>query len=387
MTPRQRLRAELVAWAARWARDGDDPADASRRQALGRALFAMQYETMPLYQRACARAGVTPATLGAIEDAPTLPVTALKRRVIASPEALAATAPIRFATSGTTDGSPGRVLLADAQAYDASLHAGFARRVLADRPSGGPGRDEDRFVVVSLVPDGALRPESSLGHMVRAVAARWALGPLRVVLQPADDATDTGRLDLQVLADAVARARAAGVPVLILATTIALGQLVEALRADPARRAACALPPGSRLMDTGGPKGRRLRVDRDAQHRWLEAELGLGPAQIVGELGMTELGSQLYEVAGLRGRYHPPPWLRVVVRDPSTGDRCPAGVQGVVCYVDLANLDTPAFVMTGDVGHLEDGPHGPALVLGGRLPRAEWRGCGLDAEDLLVGPA
>ena len=54
---------------------------------------------------------------------------------------------------------------------------------------------------------------------------------------------------------------------------------------------------------------------------------------------MTELCSQLY--ARGTGAHHPPPWLRTLVCDPSTGREQAAGRPGLLRYVDLAvNADS-----------------------------------------------
>jgi len=148
-------------------------------------------------------------------------------------------------------------------------------------------------------------------------------------------------------------------------------------------------------MDTGGPKGRTVTLSRPEQHHRLCAVLGLAPSDVVGELGMTELCSQRYEptvrarirgdVEGLRA-YVGPPWLRTRVLRPADRADLPMGEIGMVGHVDLANLDTCAFVLTADLGRLvEVAGHSPALELAGRIPGSEWRGCGLDAEELIGG--
>ena len=79
------------------------------------------------------------------------------------------------------------------------------------------------------------------------------------------------------------------------------------------------LPPGSRLMETGGFKGRSREVPRVELYRELSGALGIPVDRMVNEYGMTELLSQLYEPVladeaptSLEDRIHrPPPWLRV----------------------------------------------------------------------------
>ena len=178
---------------------------------------------------------------------------------------------------------------------------------------------------------------------------------------------------------------------LLFATSIALEMVLRDWPADRELR----LPEGSRVMDTGGPKGRTLEVDRGSQHAALCSHLGIQRWQIVGELGMTELCSQRYETTaraqvigdetGSRS-FAGPPWLRGVVLEPGTLSPLASGEVGIIGHIDLANIDTCAFVLTADLGRMVVVPGaGQALELVGRVPGAQWRGCGLDVEDLLGG--
>ncbi|NIP83573.1 MAG: hypothetical protein GWM90_31850, partial [Gemmatimonadetes bacterium] len=58
-----------------------------------------------------------------------------------------------------------------------------------------------------------------------------------------------------------------------------------------------ALPAGSRLMDTGGYKGRGRRLDPTELRAVYGDRLGLPPWACVNEYGMTELLSQYYDTA------------------------------------------------------------------------------------------
>ena len=114
---------------------------------------------------------------------------------------------------------------------------------------------------------------------------------------------------------------------------------------------------------------------------------GLPASHVVNEYGMAELGSQLYEDSLLaaherrasREGFAAPPWLRTRVLDPATLEECPDGTPGLLAHYVLANLDTPLAVQTEDVGRrISD-----RLILHGRLPEAERRGCSLAYEEFL----
>ena len=77
---------------------------------------------------------------------------------------------------------------------------------------------------------------------------------------------------------------------------------------------------GSRLMETGGFKGRTRVVERGDLYAAAADRFGLPVASIVAEYGMTELSSQYYDSLASRSRAQRvkagPPWLRPIVVDP-----------------------------------------------------------------------
>ena len=91
------------------------------------------------------------------------------------------------------------------------------------------------------------------------------------------------------------------------------------------------------------------------------------------EYGMTELMSQAYaaELDALQS----PDWMRVWVRDiqDPLGPLQTQG-RGSLHIMDLANVDSCAFIATQDLGEIA--PNGQFKVLG-RLSHAETRGCNL----------
>ena len=351
--------------------------DAARFDAVADRLFALQRDGIAAYG---GYAGARGAMFGPGRPVwPLLPVAAFKRYPLQLPW-VEASATARFETSGTSDGAPGVVRLADTSLYDLAALASFVRYVVPEARS-QPAR---RWRVLCLLPSPDLRPHSSLGHMATRIAERLGDGAGGWLV---DGAAGHDVVDIEALARHIEQAEAVGSPVLVLATTLATGLLMEGWPRGLRHR----LPDGSRWMDTGGNKGRTLAFDRAATHAWIGATFGLEPREIVGEFGMTELCSQRYEpvqsviateAAAWRDAYVGPPWLRSVVLDPATLAPLPDGDIGLVGHIDLANIETCGFVLTADLGRLQPGPFGPALHLAGRLPGAEWRGCGLALEDV-----
>jgi hypothetical protein len=160
--------------------------------------------------------------------------------------------------------------------------------------------------------------------------------------------------------------------------------LLEALVASGER---LALPPGSRVMETGGFKGRTRELSRAELHGACGERLGVPASHVVNQYGMTELASQFYDSI-LREPTAPrrklaPPWTRVRLLDPETGEEVGPGAIGRVAILDLANTGSVLAVQTADLGRqLADG-----FEVLGREPGAEARGCSLAAEAMLGGEA
>jgi len=119
----------------------------------------------------------------------------------------------------------------------------------------------------------------------------------------------------------------------------------------------------------------------------------LGPGRVVGEYGMTELTSQLYEgtiresalaarhPGAAPGIYFEPHWLRVTPVDPLSLLPVAEGDVGLARFIDLGNVDSAVSVVTQDLVRRADG----GVQLLGRQAGAPPRGCSLAVEALLGG--
>ena len=126
----------------------------------------------------------------------------------------------------------------------------------------------------------------------------------------------------------------------------------------------------TKVMETGGMKGRKQELSKPALHAYLAN--GFGLETIHSEYGMTELLSQAYSKGG--GIYACPPWMKVLVADESDPTALNATGRGVLHIIDLANFNSCAFIATEDVGVVH--PDGSFEVLG-RLDQSARRGCSL----------
>ena len=357
------LRERIDAWHARGTQIGE-----TEFNDLALRTFAHQLRYNAPYERYARTFGFTESALpGDWRSIPPVPAAAFKEATLATFDA--ARAQLAFATSGTTHGVRGRHYMEKREMYDAALLAGFDRFVLSGAP---------RLRYLNLVPNPSERPDSSLGYMMARVSAQrgdahtgWYV---RGDALHVDDFFD----DLQT---AISNER----PVCIAATAFALVDVLDAMHR---RNLTLPLPPSSRIMETGGFKGRSRVVSRNDLYRGLRERFAIAPAAIVAEYGMTELTSQYYDAALEGDRQsgdssatrikRAPPWLRSHATGVA-GETLPDGTVGALVHLDLANRSSCVAVQTEDLGAMYDG----GLILIGRDTGAELRGCSLDAEDLI----
>lgn len=321
----------------------------AERDALARALYAWQRLHNPAYAAMVGGSGGGEAL--DIEAIPAVPVALFKELDLCSFPVEAAR--VVFRTSGTTGQRRGVVSMPDTRLYDLASRLWF-RRCVPDVPT----------TVVSLCPPGPgadPTSDSSLGHMVDSFSTSI------------DHFFRDGTLD----ADAAwGTLRAATGPVFLATTAFAL----DALLSVPGH---AALDAASLVMVTGGFKGRRVRLDATELYRAVPGRLGT--PRVVGEYGMSELSSQLWTdpvAAGeVPGAFRAPPWLYVYAVDPVSGDTVPG--EGLLRFVDLANVHTVLAIETLDLGVVARGDDGDRVTLRGRLEGAEARGCSMRAEALL----
>lgn len=331
---------------------------------LALEVFEFQYRCNPAYHRFCDRRGATPAMVSSWEEIPPVP-TAFFKEID-----LHCASPIRvFLTSGTTQGQKrrGRHGFPWLEIYHASLLRNFADHLLPEQA---------RLPMLILAPPPDLFPHSSLSHMLEVV--RKAYGE-----EGSGYFVHEGGLDFPGVLQALTKAEGDGEPVCLLGTSFAFVHLLDFCQEEGRR---FHLAPGSRLMDTGGFKGRSREVPREELYRLYHAILGVAETSCVNEYGMTEMGSQFYDntlkahVLGLRRpRYKAiPPWVRTRIIDPLTFEDLPEGRIGLLVHYDLANCGSVMAIQTEDLGYrIEEG-----FEILGRAQGAEARGCSLTIEEL-----
>jgi hypothetical protein len=374
------LHARVQEFARRWApaqRGGHDAAIGALEQSKNwnnnlRAPWRAEFESLALdIARFQARfrplhARTEPLTLA---EVPIVPADAFRYG------RLAAHAPsedvVVFQTSGTTGGS-GRHALCRTDTYALLCELGGRAALIEPAP---------RVTLAALMVPFEPARSSSLGFMVQHFMDTFDGRPgARRFLIDAEQPLSAAAVDGAGLVKAAKLARARAEPLVLCTTAFALAFWLERAPAG-----GVPLPPGSRVMPTGGFKGHRVEVSAsELEQRTLDV-FGLAPHQIVSEYGMTELASQLY-AGGLdalgtpwpRDVFRTPPWLWVEALDPVSLTPVPAGEEGLACFWDLGNVDSVLRVLTQD--RIRCTPHGIALL--GRAADVRVRGCSVPLERL-----
>ncbi len=236
--------------------------------------------------------------------------------------------------------------------------------MLADRP---------KLRYLNLVPNPRARKHSSLGYMMGHVSVLRGDGKAGYFLEDQ-------RVDVEGLRAALQLAVQESRPVCLAGTAFAF---VAVLDAFESAGTTFALPPGSRLMETGGFKGRSRTVAREELYAGLGRAFGVAESSIVAEFGMTELVSQYYDAPESRSAQPRvkvgPPWLRSRIVD-AEGREVEPGATGFLQHLDLGNRSSALAILTEDRAYRL----GEGFVLFGRSNEAAPRGCSLDAEALLA---
>lgn len=335
---------------------------------LAQRLFASQFAANRPYQKYCQRRRRTPETVQHWRDIPAVPIGAFKELTLSCVAVDQAEAV--WMSSGTTKPEKrSKHYIAPLALYNASMLPNFAAHVLPDAA---------RLPMLVLNPPRTALPNSSLAHYLHLVLETFGTSESDFFLH------DAG-LDVERLAQALRQAEGRGQPVCLLGTSFAL---VHALDTFAGRDQTFRLPVGSRIMDTGGFKGRSRELARQELYGLCTRYFGVPETHCVNMYGMTEFSSQFLDNT-LRlthdGRQAPvakenPPWTRTLVVDPETLEPVPAGTRGLLLHYDLANRNSVLAILTEDIGFAVEG----GFMLLGRAQGSEARGCSLAIDEILL---
>jgi hypothetical protein len=365
--------------------------------ALALELFSLQFAHNAAYRTFCENREVSPASLRDWREIPAVPATAFKELELSCiPEGQRTKV---FFSSGTTEDRPSRHFHNEAslQIYEASLLAGFNRHFPGEAfptrsscNSPAPQLDDARHSlageVLALTPPPKQAPHSSLVHMFQTLRRRLSFRGFSFTGLIGKDGA--WRLDDSRTTELLQAAIDRQEPVVLLGTAFSYVHLLDRMAE---RDLKFQLPERSRLLETGGYKGRSRSLPKSELHKLITRRLGIPCSHIVCEYGMSELSSQAYDRTALPEAalpdeapaqgwhaakprpFHFPPWVRVQIISPETGREVQEGETGLIRVFDLANVYSVMAVQTEDLGVRR----GPGFELIGRAALAEARGCSL----------
>jgi len=337
-------------------------------EGLAREVFAFQYERCAVYRAYCDRRKQTPQSVMHWKEIPATPTSAFKDFALTCFPVEQAVA--EFHTSGTTRELSGKHFLATLELYHAAIGPNFAAHLLPDGA---------RLPMMILTPSPEEAQHSSLSHMMGVVMKEFG----------ADDSAyyvEGGQVLVEKLVRDLCEIQWAHQPVFLLGTAFALVHLFDHLEQQNLK---FEMSEGSRVMETGGFKGRSRELSKADLYALFESVLGIPTTHVVNEYGMTELSTQFYDATLRVGRRTDgkavPPWARVLIIDPNTGKEAADNERGLVRIFDLANLWSMMCVQTEDLGiaRVSDSSLVEFEVLG-RSAGAEVRGCSLNAENIVM---
>jgi phenylacetate-coenzyme A ligase PaaK-like adenylate-forming protein len=307
-------------------------------QRLALNVFHKQYTENSVYREFCKLLKIQKEQVKTLEDIPFLPIEFFKSRAVKtgefSPE-------ITFLSSGTTGQAQSQHHVKDLNIYIESCIKSFKEFY-------GPIED---YVILGLLPSYLEREGSSLIYMVDHFIRKSKFKESGFYLN-----------ELKQLSTTLRNLDGSGKKILLIGVSFALLDLVE--------QESFQLK-NTIVMETGGMKGRRKEMIRQELHDILSR--GFGVKDIHSEYGMTELLSQAYSRG--QSKFECPSHMKILIRDTEDPFHyLKHGKTGGINVIDLANIDSCAFIATQDLGKQLNAKEFEIL---GRFDQSDIRGCNL----------
>jgi len=301
-------------------------------------LFRFQYKYNKIYQQFCNNLGVKDKSIDRKEKIPFLPISAFKMHEVKTGNF---NAEIIFSSSGTTGSQKSNHQIRDINHYLLTTKIIWSKYF----------RSVNNYQILALLPGYLEREGSSLIKMVD------------YFVQLSDYKTSGFYLrDHDKLAEMLMQCKKEQIPTVLFGVTYALLDFIVQYK---------IIFPELVIIETGGMKGNREEMTKVAVHELLKDAFHV--EGVYSEYGMTELLSQAYTKGGTN--FLPNDQLHIFthqINDPLTREK--VGKPGIISIIDLANIDSCAFIQTEDLGVLYEDDSFEIL---GRLDYADVRGCNL----------
>ncbi len=307
-------------------------------------IFNYQYMNNSIYRSYCNVIKVIPENINQINKIPFLPISLFKTQKIVTGEFIPTTI---FESSGTTGSINSKHYVSDLTIYQESFSKCFELFY---------GNIED-YCILGLLPSYLERKNASLVYMVDQFIQKSNHPKSGFYLN------DFEKLSQTIIANESTQQKT-----LLIGVSFALLDFTEQFKFDLKHTI---------VMETGGMKGRREEMTKEALHEILKENFGV--VNIHSEYGMTELLSQSYSFGN--GIFNTPPWMKILLRsedDPleilKTDFEIRKNYTGGINIIDLANINSCCFIATDDLGKVYENNCFETI---GRLENSDIRGCGL----------
>lgn len=304
-------------------------------------VFEHQLENNAVYRRYCKAldSEIKQSVEDDVEAIPLLPIRAFKDADVTSGQDVEPD--LTFKSSGTSSMQRSVHQVVDKELYHQSLLQGFRHFY-----------DLDDAVVFGYTPGYSENPHSSLIYMIRELIETDRSGLSRFL-----------PLDEPLPMDAIKEVKKQGRQLILFGAAFGLLDLLEMEQVN--------LPSNSIIIETGGMKTHRREVSKKELHQELADGFGLDDSRIRSEYGMAELLSQAYTTGGQW--FKTVPWMQLSIRNPDDPTQeLSAYKEGLIGVMDLANVHSCSFILTGDKGMMDR--EGRVKVLGRWNPK-DLRGC------------
>ncbi|MFM1945329.1 MAG: hypothetical protein RI897_4311 [Verrucomicrobiota bacterium] len=302
-------------------------------------LFQLQFEQVTPYKQYCLALHHTPNSVREITDIPPLPTSAFKEFQLTS------LPPSEhhhvFRSSGTTSSETSQHFHSHSSLahYQSLVLPWFKYHLLHDLP---------HITFLNLMPDSQQAPHSSLAAMMESAIRNFGTPDSQSL--GSVDPNHLWHLNPTQITRSLQNQCNAGEPCLVSGTAFGFVELLDHLANNQIR---LTLPNGSRVMETGGYKGRTRQLPKASLHSLITRHLGVPPSHIVSEYGMCELSSQAYDrIVGTTSprQFRFPPWCHARLVEPGTNQPPAPGDPGLITLLDLANVRSIMSIQTGDLG-------------------------------------
>ncbi|MDA8241076.1 MAG: hypothetical protein M0Z67_11995 [Nitrospiraceae bacterium] len=319
-------------------------------------MFALHYEVNSIFREFCDAKKVKPGDINRWEDIPMVYNDVFKTHLVASfPLEKSVMACL---TGGTTSLTQRGRIFRDEDGKRLVFSANkmmTGSYLFPDFEAGG------RCRILVLAPSPEMAPSMGMAIGIDQTRRHFGTPDSKFLLGKSG-------IHINELLKALRESEASGVPVALIGATSAYVYFFQACRR---KKMKFCLPPGSRICDGGGYRGRFGKLTRADYYAMVQETLGIPGSHCVNVLGEAETATNLFDdslrrkVKGLpfRERSRPvPPWCRVRAMSIDDLSPLPDGEIGLLAHWDLANVPTVLAVITDNLGYTTDNGRGCEMV-------------------------